>query len=368
MTDRADIYGAAGVDYQALDAAKRDALAQALATSPMLHGHGGRALDESRGEPAFVFEFQGQTLAFVLECLGTKSIVAREYQEAAGVDRFSEVAYDSVAAIVNDLCCVGALPLVVNAYFSTGSSDWYSSGNRLESLVSGWRKACEDAGASWGGGESPTLPGLVADADIELAGSAVGYVPPGTEPVLGTELAGDDEIVLVASTGLHANGASLARRAAAAIPAGWNERLPSGATLGDAVLTPAPLYVELIASLLRDGVPVTYLSHITGHGLRKLMRARKDLTYRVDALPEVPEVLRFLIEHLEMERRESYGTFNMGTGFAVFCRPGAGDDVVSHATSLGLGALVGGRVEEGPRRVLLEPVGVKFTTDDLQLR
>jgi phosphoribosylformylglycinamidine cyclo-ligase len=105
-------YSSAGVDYATLDAGKRSALTEALATSGLLERAGGRAIDESRGEPAFVFEWGGQTLAFVLEGLGTKSIIARQLEDELGPDGFEHVAYDAVAAIVNDLCCVGALPLV----------------------------------------------------------------------------------------------------------------------------------------------------------------------------------------------------------------------------------------------------------------
>src|SRR5438270_218259 len=165
-------YSSAGVDYNALDAGKRSALTEALSTSSMLADHGGRALDASRGEPAFVFEAAGQTLAFVVEGLGTKSIIARQAADLVGPEGFENVAYDTVAAIVNDLCCVGAVPLVVNAYFAAGSSDWYAHRDRHEGLLAGWREACFDAGAAWGGGESPSLPGLVESNDIELAGSA----------------------------------------------------------------------------------------------------------------------------------------------------------------------------------------------------
>ena len=112
-------------------------------------------------------------------------------------NRFADVAYDTVAAIVNDLCCAGALPLVVNAYFATGSSDWYREPERARALLEGWRKGCADAGCAWGGGESPTLPGLVAEGDIELAGAAVGAVPAGTAPILGQELRAGDEILLI---------------------------------------------------------------------------------------------------------------------------------------------------------------------------
>lgn len=368
MSDKSSSYGSVGVDYDTLDAAKRSALAQALATSPLLVQHGGRAYDESRGESAFVFEFDGRTMAIVLECLGTKSMIAREFQDATGNDRFADIAFDSVAAIVNDLCCVGALPLVVNAYFATGSGEWYSQGTRPESLVSGWRAACEEAGATWGGGESPTLPGLIEPAEIDLAGCAVGYIPEGRSAILGDELAPGDAIVLIESTGLHANGASLARKVAAESPDGLSTTLPSGRTLGDALLVPAPIYAGLVKDLLDAGVEVTYLSHVTGHGLRKLMRARRDVTYRLDTLPEVPEVLAFLVEQLRMDKREAYGTFNMGAGFAVYCRPGSADKVVEVANGSGLAATIAGRVEEGDKRVVLESVGVEFGSADLQLR
>jgi len=368
MSDRSSTYGSVGVDYDTLDAAKRSALAQALATSPLLAQHGGRALDESRGETAFVFEFDDKTMAIVLECLGTKSMIAREFQEVTGNDRFADIAFDSVAAIVNDLCCVGAMPLVVNAYFATGSGEWYEQGTRKESLVAGWRTACEQAGATWGGGESPTLPGLIEPTEIDLAGCAVGYVPEGRSAILGDDLAAGDAIVLIDGTGLHANGASLARKVASQSPEGLETRLPSGRTFGDALLVPAPIYVSLVRALIDRDLPVTYLSHITGHGLRKLMRARHDVTYVLEALPEVPEVLTFIVEQLAMDDREAYGTFNMGAGFAVYCRPEAARDVAQAAQAVGLGATVAGRVEAGEKKVVLGTLGIEFGSEDLQLR
>jgi phosphoribosylformylglycinamidine cyclo-ligase len=368
MSDGSSTYGSVGVDYETLDAAKRTALAQALATSSLLEQHGGRAIDESRGETAFVFTFDNKTMAIVLECLGTKSMIAREFQETTGTDRFADIAFDSVAAVVNDLCCVGAMPLVVNAYFATGSGEWYEQGTRKDSLVAGWRAACEQAGATWGGGESPTLPGLIEPKEIDLAGCAVGYVPEGHDAILGNDLAAGDAIVLVASTGLHANGASLARKVAAEKPDGLLTNLPSGRSFGDALLVPAPVYVPLVRALLDARAPVTYLSHVTGHGFRKLMRARHEVTYLIDRLPEVPEVLAFIIDELGMDHREAYGTFNMGAGFAVYCRPEAAEQVVQIAGSVGLTATIAGRVEAGPKRVVLEPVGVEFGSEDLQLR
>jgi phosphoribosylformylglycinamidine cyclo-ligase len=360
-------YRDAGVDYETLDAGKRLAMAAALSTSPLLTAHGARSLEDSRGEPAFVFELDDRTLAFVVEGLGTKSIIARQVLAEQGIDRFADVAYDTVAAIVNDLCCVGALPLVVNAYFATGSSDWYREAARSRALVEGWRRACVDAGCAWGGGESPSLAGLVQEREIELAGAAVGAVPRGRVPILGEALGPGDEIVLVDSSGLHANGASLARLLAGRLHEGYATALGSGTTLGEALLEPSAMYVGLVAELLARGTPLTYLSHITGHGLLKLMRRPTALRYRIWKLPEVPEVLSFLVAEAGLEAKAAYSTFNMGAGFALYCAAGAGGEIVQVAGELGMRACVAGGVEEGPREVLLEPVGVRFEGDELEL-
>jgi phosphoribosylformylglycinamidine cyclo-ligase len=360
-------YREAGVDYDALDAGKRLAIAKALSTSPLLEAHGARALDASRGEPAFVFELDGRSFAFVVEGLGTKSIVARQVLERQGINRFADVAYDTVAAILNDLCCVGALPLVVNAYFATGASEWYADAERSTALLEGWRSACADAGCAWGGGESPSLPGLLDTRDIELAGAAVGVLPEGRAPILGEQLAAGDEIVLVSSSGLHANGASLARLIAERLPRGYATALRDGTSFGEALLAPSLMYAPLVAAALRARLPISYLSHITGHGLLKLMRPARELTYRIERLPPVPTVLEFLAGQAGLDPHAAYSTFNMGSGFALYCGAGAGLGLIELADELGLAALLAGRVEDGPRRVILEPVGVCFEDDELEL-
>jgi phosphoribosylformylglycinamidine cyclo-ligase len=367
MSQEGASYRAAGVDYDALDAGKRMAIAKALSTSPLLQGRGGRALDASRGEPAFVFELGERSFAFVVEGLGTKSIIARHVLQEQGENHFADVAYDTVAAILNDLCCVGALPLVVNAYFATGASEWYQQHERAGALLEGWRSACEDAGCVWGGGESPSLPGMLHEQEIELAGAAVGAVPAGGSPILGESMWPGDEIVLVASSGLHANGASLARLIAGRLPDGYATRLPDGSTFGGALLAPSLMYVPLVAAVLEQGIPITYISHVTGHGLLKLMRPPRPLTYRIERLPEVPEVLSFLVREAALDPHAAYSTFNMGSGYALYSPAGEGARIVAAADALGLDAMIAGRVEEGPRQVILEPVGVHFDGSQLEL-
>jgi phosphoribosylformylglycinamidine cyclo-ligase len=367
MNEKRASYSDAGVDYDTLDAFKREAMRLAVATSDLMVARGGAPVSASRGEPAFVFDFAGRHLGFVVEGLGTKAMIARAVLETTGVNRFYDVAYDTVAAIVNDLACVGALPLVVNAYFATGDSAWYEKRERSTQLLEGWQQACVDANATWGGGESPALAGLVSEDELELAGAAVGALPDGKAPLLGENVVAGDEIVLVDSTGLHANGASLARLVASRLQFGYATELPSGRAFGEALLDPAPLYSPLVQRLFERNLPVHYHSHITGHGLLKLMRPTPELTYRIEILPEVPEVLAFLVEQAGMDAAQAHCTLNMGAGWAVYCAAGAGDEVAFAAQDLGLGARVAGRVEEGPRRVILQPLELTLEGEQLRL-
>jgi phosphoribosylformylglycinamidine cyclo-ligase len=365
-TEKVSAYEAAGVDYQTLDAAKRAAIVAAEGTSDFSFLHGGSVDARSRGESATVINIGPLRLGFVLECLGTKSMLASAYLELTGIDRFDAIGYDTVAAVVNDCVCVGALPIVVNAYFATGAASFYS-GTRHASLIAGWVRACGDADTTWGGGESPTLSGLIVPNEIDLAGAAIGRIPDATEPILGEALRPGDEIVLVASSGLHANGASLVRLLADSLPGGLTEALPSGRELGNAVLDPSVIYVRLVAAMLKARLPVHYLSHVTGHGLRKLMRPNRELRYVVETLPDVPEVLAFIAERRGLEPKEAYGLLNMGVGFACYVGKGAGVEVVAVAEALGYQALVAGVVEEGEKSVVLDPISVTYGRDELEL-
>jgi len=147
-------YEAAGVDYETLDAAKREAIEAAASTLRLPETRGASVVAGSLGEPATLVEIGSLRLAVVLECLGTKVRDRPQPRDAPLLRPMPSIGIDAVAAIVNDLACVGALPLAVNAYFATGSSSWYS-GPRHRSLVAGWRQACEAVGAAWVGASRP---------------------------------------------------------------------------------------------------------------------------------------------------------------------------------------------------------------------
>jgi phosphoribosylformylglycinamidine cyclo-ligase len=365
---RQDEYRRSGVDYEGLDEVKRQAITLASATAPLLAISGGAEFPESRGSSAYVFDLNGNTLALVVEGLGTKSIIAAEYLAAAGISRYADIARDGVAAIVNDVISVGANPLVVTAYFATGAAAWYGNRERSLDLLNGWRAACEEAAAVWGGGESPALPGIVTTDAIELAGSALGLVPAGRSPVFGTDIAAGDKIVLLPSSGLHANGASLARRVAVDLPAGWLTELPSGRHLGDALLDPTRIYASFVRELLASAVVPKFLNGITGHGFLKIMRADVAVGYEISKVPVVPEVLQYLTGHLGMPPSEAYSTLNMGAGYVAIVSAEDADETLRVARNTGHEALIAGEVVEGGRALAIPSLGIEYRDDDFQLR
>ena len=117
------------------------------------------------------------------------------------------------------------------------------------------------------------------------------------------------------------------------------------------------LYPPVVKALRAAGVLPHYCVNITGHGWRKLMRHAADFTYRMHALPAVPEVLAFMQREGRMEAREAYGSLNMGAGFALFVAPADVAATIAAARATGLAAWACGTVEPGPRRVLIEPLG-----------
>jgi len=361
-------YAQAGVHYDLIDPLKVAAQRAAAATGEHLTQHGFAEVAASRGESAYVVDVGPFYIASIVECLGTKALVADEMQRLTGLPRFDAIAQDTIAMAVNDLITVGATPLVVQAYWAAGGSDWFADADRAQALVRGWKAACDVCQVAWGGGETPALAGIVEAGRIDLAASCTGLVNPKPRLSLGDKLAPGDAIVLLASSGIHANGLSLARKLAERLPDGYLTKLPSGQTYGDALLAPTLLYSPVTEALWKAGVPVHYAANITGHGWRKLLRHPKALSYRIHTLPPVPEVLQFIQAQARQDHAEAYGTLNMGAGFALFVPATQAEQAVAVARDCGVPAWLAGEVQTGPKHLLIEPLGVNFSGGDLQLR
>ncbi len=364
-------YDQAGVNYDLIDPLKVAAQRAAAQTGAHLSGHGFSEVVASRGESAYVVDVGPMYLASIVECLGTKTLVADDMAKLTGKSYYDGIAQDTIAMAVNDLITVGATPLVVQAYWAAGGSDWFSDAQRAQALVAGWKKACDTCQVAWGGGETPALAGIVADGRVDLAASCTGIISPKTRLSVGDKLGAGDAIVLLASSGIHANGLSLARKLAERLPQGYLTPLdndPQGQTYGEALLAPTTLYSPVTEALAKAGIQPHYCANVTGHGWRKLLRHPKALTYRITALPDVPPVLAFMQKECQLDDAEAYGTLNMGAGFALYVAAGDAERTVRVAQGLGIQALVAGRVEEGPKQVVIEPLGVTYGADELQLR
>jgi phosphoribosylformylglycinamidine cyclo-ligase len=361
-------YAGSGVDYRSLDPAKVMAQRAAGATAGRLARWGAAEVPASRGESAYVWEEPDGYRAFVTEGLGTKSLVADAMRRVGGRTYYDAIAQDTVAMIVNDVIAVGAAPQLVSAFWAAGDTAWFEDRERTADLVRGWAAACDACGATWAGGETETLNGIVEPGAIDLAGACLGIIRPKSRLVLGDRLADGDAIVLFASSGIHANGLTLVRRIAERLPDGYATDIGDGTSFGEALLVPTHLYGRLLAEVFESGLDVHYLANITGHGWRKLMRARRQLGYRIHTVPDPGPLFAFICEQGSLAPEEAYGNLNMGAGYAAYVPPSQAATVVEVAHKHGIEAWIAGRVEAGPRAVILEPVGVTFAGSSLSLR
>ena len=364
-------YEQAGVNYDLIDPLKVAAQRAAAATGAHLLQHGFSEVLASRGESAYVVDVGPFYLASIVECLGSKTLVADEMFRLTGKVYYDSIAQDTIAMAINDLITVGATPLVVQAYWAAGGSDWFSDAARSQALVAGWKRACDVCGVAWGGGETPALAGIVESGRIDLAASCTGLINPKERLSVGDKLAPGDAIVMLASSGIHANGLSLARKLVERLPLGYLTEVQPGLshlTYGDALLAPTVLYSPVTEALYKAGITPHYCANITGHGWRKLLRHPAVHTYRIKALPEVPPVLKFIQQHAHQDNREAYSTLNMGAGFALFVKAEDAARTVEVAQAQGVRALIAGHIEAGPKRLLIEPLNIEFGDDALKLR
>lgn len=364
-------YEASGVRYDQLDAFKRACQKAARTTAGVLSSHGYSEPATTRGESAYLIEAADHFLAHVEEGLGTKNLVADAVYAASGKCFYREVAIDTVATIVNDLVTCGALPISVAMHAAVGDSGWFADEKRTMALVDGFAEGCRTAGAVWGGGETPTLGGVVEPEAIVLAGSAIGKIAPKSLRITGDVKAGDT-IIFLASSGVQTNGLTLCRRVASQLPQGYQTPVGFGdpRTYGEALLAPSVIYVAFVRECQRRGLKLNYVAHVTGHGWRKLMRLDEPFVYEITNVRTPPAVFRFLEQAGPISRREMYATFNQGIGFAAYVSPDTADAVLAAAKDAGYDAWLAGTVKkEGARKAVVVPsLGLTFEGDTLQVR
>lgn len=361
-------YAQVGDNYMTKDPTKILAQKSAKETSKNLSSYGFKEIAQTRGESAYVWEQGNVLMASVIEGLGTKNLIADKMYELTGKSYYDVIGHDTVATGINDLVSVGASPLVVHAYWAIENNNWLQDIKRMNDLISGWTSACNLAGASWGGGETATQTDINNKNTVDLAVSVVGTIKEKKNLVLGTNIKTGDRIIFVKSNGVNANGMTLTRKIAPRLKKGYLEELKPGLTYGKALLTKTNIYAKLVKNLQNGNINLHYLSNITGHGLRKVMRANQNLTYVVEKLFEPQEIFLFIQKHAGLTDYECFDTYNMGQDYAIFVAPEDAKKTKEIIKKSGFESLDAGYVEKGPRRVVIKPKDIVFEGETLDLR
>jgi phosphoribosylformylglycinamidine cyclo-ligase len=297
-----DAYAKAGVDQGAADSAVAG-LVRALSAIKLdrpslqvpLPGHYASVIkiDERTG------------IALSTDGVGTKLLIAEE------LGRFDTVGIDCVAMNVNDVICVGAVPLAMLDYIAVPSAD----PEVCEQIGVGLARGAELAGVEIPGGELAQLGALVSSADV--SGACFGTVA--LDAIVdGSAVAPGDVVIGLPSSGVHSNGYTLARSALRGI--GYDDdRL--GRPLGDVLLEPTEIYVKPILELLRSEVEVRGLAHITSGGLGNLLRLAAEVGFEIDQPLPVPPIFGLIQERGGVSDDDMYDVFNMGCGFCLVVPP-----------------------------------------------
>ena len=254
--------------------------------------------------------------------------VGTKLKLAIMADRYDTIGEDLVNACVNDIIVCGAQPLFFLDYLAVGTLE----PDVVEALIAGMARACEQAGCALIGGETAQMPGLYADGDFDMAGFIVGAVE--RDSILdGSGISPGDAIIGIPSNGLHTNGYSLVRHALGLDdnPAALNEIVPElgeGVTLGDALLTPHPSYVDAARPVLSI---IKGMAHITGGGITEnvpRILPNGAAAHFDSSAWRVPPIFTLLQERAAISREEMYRVFNMGVGMALVCAAARVDDVL----------------------------------------
>jgi len=279
--------------------------------------------------------------------VGTKLKVAF----AAG--RHDTIGIDLVAMCVNDVAVVGAEPLFFLDYYATSKL----SAEQGAQVVKGIAEGCRRAGCALIGGETAELPGFYQPGEYDLAGFAVGCVER-SRIVDGRAVRPGDLVVGIASSGLHSNGYSLARRAFERLPLDARPPELGGRTLGEALLEPTRIYaLDVLALLAR--VPVKAFAHVTGGGLPgNVPRNLPDGTRAVldERRWPRPPLFDLLAREGGVSRDEMLRTFNMGLGLVAVVAPADADAARAALRARGLDAWVVGGIERGEGEATCEVV------------
>ncbi|MGA1795222.1 MAG: phosphoribosylformylglycinamidine cyclo-ligase [bacterium] len=314
-----DHYAAAGVDTRAESMAMKGFLDLIRATFPFTRGMPGEVVMDI-GHFANVVRIpvgdREIGIALSADGVGTKVLIAEM------MERYDTVGIDCIAMNVNDLLCVGARPVSMLNYLALQETDE----SMLTQLGRGLHEGARQAGIAIPGGETAQVRDLIRGyregAGFDIAGMAMGVVDL-DRIMTGTGIEPGDLVFGLASSGIHSNGLSLARKVLLD-ETGWgiDRKIPElGKTIGEELLTPTTIYVPLVLEIMERVPGVKAFAHITGDGLLNLLRVESRVSFIIDHLPDPPPIFRLIREKGGISHREMFQVFNMGIGFCIVCGP-----------------------------------------------
>jgi phosphoribosylformylglycinamidine cyclo-ligase len=278
--------------------------------------------------------------------------VGTKLKIAVMVNKHDTIGRDLVNHCVNDILVQGARPLFFLDYFATGKL----APPVVVDVVKGLAEGCRDCGCALIGGETAEMPGLYYEGDYDLAGTIVGIVDR-PRIITGGRIEVGDTIIGLASSGLHTNGYSLARRVL--LDAGANslsvyEHIPSiGRTLSEELLAPHRCYAPSILPLL-DEFDVKGMAHITGGGfyenIPRILPSICSATIERRTWP-IPPIFNLIQERGNVPEPEMYRTFNMGIGFVMVVSPEQAPLLAHRLNAVGESAYILGTVYRGVHEV-----------------
>jgi len=299
MSNPSAAYSEAGVDQSLADEAV-GALVHAL--KPLADSVEPQQALES-GHFANVIDIgNGLGIALSTDGVGTKLLVAEQ------LDRFDTIGIDCVAMNVNDVLCLGAKPLAMLDYLAVDIANPVREGQ----IGIGLRKGAEQAGIQIPGGELAQLGEMVHGFD--LAGACFGVIAL-SKILTGEDIRPGDVVIGLPSSGLHANGYTLAREALEDLPLDKNPEGRLSNSLGEILIEPTEIYVKPVLELLNAALPVHGLAHITSEGFDNLLRLHAEVGYEIDNPLPVPPIFHLIQERKDVSNEEMRQVFNLGCGF-----------------------------------------------------
>ena len=233
------------------------------------------------------------------------------------MNKHDTVGIDCVAMCVNDIVCGGASPMFFLDYIACGKNE----PERIAQIVAGITEGCRQSECALVGGETAEMPGFYPVDEYDLAGFSVGIVD--EEKIIdGKKLAEGDVLIGLASSGVHSNGFSLVRKVFDIENADLKTPMEElgGKSLGVTLLAPTRIYVKAVKGLLKDGVDIHAISHITGGGfyenVPRMMTEGLTAEIQLDSFPRLP-IFELIQAKGNIPERDMYNTFNMGIGMIL---------------------------------------------------